>query len=1362
MKKNNISTGSFAFYYIYYITLVLIFISIPKSSFSTEFQEIICGSVFKGEKKECKINLSEGNVNLYINQNDEKPFSFSPSHVSESANLTSPGIISVYFSPPSTGIYLCSITVVDSSYTIKKVIIVKGEGFDESFIFPNPLSFDLKETKIGESKQVNFSIYNKSYFSEAFILSGFSCDATRIFPQSYVDCNFNFTSPQDAVRGQSFFILPQNKVRISDKDISVQITISGIWAEPVAVFETEKDFGAILVGRKKRETLFIENHGNYPLIISRAIVNDDESFSVDLSETTYILPQKKLYIPIEFYPQKEGEFSSKISFVSNAGMLTAYVKGKAISNPYPTIYIREKIIDFGVIFPSEVSYTKIKITNVGAENLIIKDINLRSSEFFLEGVSGNLILEPLSSLEIKIGFAPLKEGNFSSQLIISSSDPFNGEFQIMLTGRSSNPKIFIPDEVDFGYVRLNNASKKYIPIQNQGLFSAILTKIIAANSEHFFYTMDFNLPRNIDYGESLSLYVEFIPRELNYYEIPISFHFIVPKKSDMSEFEEKILTTILKGFGGMPYIKIKSEEIDMGKIFDDEEKKVVFPIENTGKVPLSVSLVLNSDKFFVSPQRFEVEPESAKTFEIIFRPQGKSGYFESYLRIISDDPLSPEKIVILKALSKSPEEKFKGGGCNLKGKETTNSQTFILLTILAVLFIFLSKKTRILSIVLFTSSLLIPKESYSLNFSYLRYSYDDFSFLQTSYLVPKEVWRIYTKSYFISSPLFKSIIKDEEEVKTEKLIYYAFPTIFGVVYSPTNLWNISIYAPISLISKNKQISFSQGDTLISNKISIGKLGESDISGEISFGVPSGNKDLFFRSNPFSLSLIFISSYKNFSANSGIVYGGKEIPANFLISAGAHKEILQFISGYIEMYGFIPISYSFNPGGEIIGGTRLNLEEFTIGIGLGKGFGKTAGIPSIRLGIFSRYDILPGQRENIKYFSLKGEIYDEFGNGISNCKILLDRIFTKTEAKDGKFELLIPYGVYRMTVLCEGFLKEEIYISEKDKYVRLQMRKSLPQVIVFSTDRNAIPQEKNIKISFGEKSFSFTTYYIVAKGNKNYLVQDENSTMQIELKEGQVKWVRLPYEKTEEKSKAEIKSETEINKPKDKEEERKNNEEEALESKENQEKKGILLKTKPFFQEEEIDITKQTEIDSKTARQEKSIKEQRKMQIQSQEKSIANQETINNEQEEEVGEEKTRDKDLEKIVRAIEQKSFEIYFGKESATLVYVIDNFGTNSYTPPKHGIGKITEISNFIKSNIEKIKEIIIEGHTDDVGTYEWNMELSYKRAEEIRKQLFGRGIIFPIKIVGYGLLFPVEKTDNPERKGKNRRVEIKIVLKE
>jgi len=1324
--KTNTSTSFFAFYY---ISLVLIFISLPKLSFPAEFQEIICGSVFKGEKKECKINLSEWNVSLYINQNDEKPFSFSPSQVSESVNLTSPGIVSIYFSPPSTGIYLCSITVVDSSSTIiKKVIILKGEGFDESFIFPNPMSFDLKETKIGETAQVNFSIYNKSYFSEAFILNGFSCNITRILPQSYVDCNFNFTSPHDAVRGQSFSILPQNKVRLSDKDISVQIRISGIWAEPVAVFENEKDFGVTLVGRKKRETISIENQGNYPLIISRVIIIGDENgnFSVDLKETTPILPQKKLYIPVEFYPQKEGEFSSQISFVSNTGILTTYVKGKAISNPYPTIYIREKIIDFGVIFPSEVSYTKIKITNIGAENLIIKDISLKSAEFFVEGVSANLILEPLSSLEIKIGFAPLKEGSFSSQLIISSSDPFNSEFQIMLTGRSSTPKIFIPDEVNFGYVRLNNASKKYIPIQNQGLFPVILTKVTVVNSEAFSYTIDFNLPKNINYEESLSVYAEFIPREINYYEMPISFYFIVPKSSDISEVEEKILTTYLKGYGGLPYIKIKSEEIDMGKIFEDEEKKVVFPIENTGKVSLSVSLALYSDKFFVFPQRFEVEPESAKTVEIIFRPQGKSGYFESYMRIISDDPLTPEKIVILKALSKSPEEIFKGGGCSSKGKETTNSQPFILLTTFTILLIFLSKKTRILSIVLFISSLLIPKKSYSLNFSYFRYSYDDFSFIQTSYLVPKEVWRIYTKSYFISSPLFKSITKDEEEVKTEKLINYVFPTIFGVVYSPMNLWNISIYTPVSLISKNRQIFFSQGDILISNKISIGKLGESDISGEVSFGIPSGNKDLFFKSNPFSLSLIFISSYRNFSANSGIVYGGKEIPTNFLISFGARKEIFQFISGYIEMYGFIPISYSlFNPGGEIIGGASLNLGEFAIGIGLGKGFGKTAGIPSIRLGIFSRYDLVPGQRENVKYFSLNGEIYDEFGNSISNCKILLDRIFTKTEAKDGKFELIIPYGSYRLTALCEGFLKEEIYISEKDKYVRLQMKKSLPQVIVFSTDKNAIPQEKNIKISFGEKSFSFTTYYIVAKGNKNYLVEDESSTMQIELKEGQVKWVRLPYEKTEEKSEAEIKSETEINKQKDKEEEKNKEEEEDLERKESQVKKG---------------------------------------KIQSKEKSSGNQETINNEKEEEgeVGEGKNNDDDLEKIARVIEQKSFELYLGKESATLIYVIDNFSTNSYTIPKHGVWKLTEISNFIKSNIEKIKEIIVEGHTDDIGTYEWNMELSYKRAEEIRKHLFRRGVIFPIKIVGYGLLFPVEKTDKPQRKGKNRRVEIKIVLKD
>lgn len=76
---------------------------------------------------------------------------------------------------------------------------------------------------------------------------------------------------------------------------------------------------------------------------------------------------------------------------------------------------------------------------------------------------------------------------------------------------------------------------------------------------------------------------------------------------------------------------------------------------------------------------------------------------------------------------------------------------------------------------------------------------------------------------------------------------------------------------------------------------------------------------------------------------------------------------------------------------------------------------------------------------------------------------------------------------------------------------------------------------------------------------------------------------------------------------------------------------------------------------------------------------------------------------------------------------------------------------------------QIQIEGHTDNVGTVQYNNALSEKRALAIKKQLAKNGLQTDIFLVKhFGMSKP--KSDNKTRKGRklNRRVEIKLVLQD
>jgi outer membrane protein OmpA-like peptidoglycan-associated protein len=74
--------------------------------------------------------------------------------------------------------------------------------------------------------------------------------------------------------------------------------------------------------------------------------------------------------------------------------------------------------------------------------------------------------------------------------------------------------------------------------------------------------------------------------------------------------------------------------------------------------------------------------------------------------------------------------------------------------------------------------------------------------------------------------------------------------------------------------------------------------------------------------------------------------------------------------------------------------------------------------------------------------------------------------------------------------------------------------------------------------------------------------------------------------------------------------------------------------------------------------------------------------------------------------------------------------------------------------------KPVIVEGHTDNVGTHEYNMQLSDARATTVAGALEGRGIpASRIKTQGFAYDRPVASNDTSEGRARNRRTEIVIV---
>ena len=87
--------------------------------------------------------------------------------------------------------------------------------------------------------------------------------------------------------------------------------------------------------------------------------------------------------------------------------------------------------------------------------------------------------------------------------------------------------------------------------------------------------------------------------------------------------------------------------------------------------------------------------------------------------------------------------------------------------------------------------------------------------------------------------------------------------------------------------------------------------------------------------------------------------------------------------------------------------------------------------------------------------------------------------------------------------------------------------------------------------------------------------------------------------------------------------------------------------------------------------------------------------------------------------------------------------------------LAKIVGILHFVEGY-----DLSIEGHTDNVGSEEYNQKLSERRAQGVNDYLVANGVSADLlKATGYGESKPLTSNDNSQGREKNRRVEIVFV---
>lgn len=102
--------------------------------------------------------------------------------------------------------------------------------------------------------------------------------------------------------------------------------------------------------------------------------------------------------------------------------------------------------------------------------------------------------------------------------------------------------------------------------------------------------------------------------------------------------------------------------------------------------------------------------------------------------------------------------------------------------------------------------------------------------------------------------------------------------------------------------------------------------------------------------------------------------------------------------------------------------------------------------------------------------------------------------------------------------------------------------------------------------------------------------------------------------------------------------------------------------------------------------------------------------------------------------------------------------FGVNKAALMAGAQRSMEKLVDFLAEN--ETRKVLIEGHTDNVGSSTYNLDLSLRRANAVAEVLKAKGVdASRIVTKGYGELYPVTTNTSAIGKQQNRRVEIVIL---
>lgn len=357
----------------------------------------------------------------------------------------------------------------------------------------------------------NITVTNATVSASGFAVSGLTLPQA-LAPGEGVSFQVRFT-PQAAGTDAGMLTVDSDAV-----DSALHLHLVGNGAQGIlTVNPSSVNFGSVAPGATASQTVVVTNAGAAPInVIQASVSGPGFVLSGGLPLPMLMAGNQSTSFTVTFAPNSVGNASGTLTLTTDGAIPVTKVSLRGNGgNSSGQLSITPSSVNFGSVPDGTTSSQTIRLTNIGAGNLIIQSDAITGTGFGASGLSLPMTLGAGQSATFNATFTPQTLGSatvVTGSISLTANTASLQPTLIPLSGTGTPASLQLsanPSNVNFGNVDVGASGQQNVTLTNSGNTSVTVQSVSATGTG--FTAGNTGLPVSLNAGQVVSVSVTFAP-----------------------------------------------------------------------------------------------------------------------------------------------------------------------------------------------------------------------------------------------------------------------------------------------------------------------------------------------------------------------------------------------------------------------------------------------------------------------------------------------------------------------------------------------------------------------------------------------------------------------------------------------------------------------------------------------------------------------------------------------------------------------------------------------------------------------------------------------------------------------------------